>query len=316
MAQWKSLSILALGLGAAAAIEAADLTLLSLLPPDAQIVFGVQVEQSRYSPFGQFLLARLEKADGDLKEFISLTGFDPRRDVTEILGGGRGDGKRGLVCVRGRFDVARILAALPREGPASTQYRGVTFVAGKEPAAAGVAFAFLDATLAVAGERELVRAAIDRWLDRATPPADLAARAAEASSRYDVWMVTAAWPAELAGRLPPESGGAAVQGELIRAIEQMSGGVKFGAEVTIAGESVLKTDKDAAALADVFRFLASFLQMQAKSERAARLAEYARRIQIASEGNRVRVSLVLPEPEFEKLFERLDGRAGAAPKAN
>jgi len=313
MAKSNWLPVLALGLATAPAIRSADLALMSLVPPDAQLVFGVQVEQSRYSPFGQFLLARLEKADGDLKEFIALTGFDPRRDIREIVGGGRGDGRRGLVCVRGRFDVPRILAALARESLAPTQYRGVTLVSGKE-AATGIAF--LDSTLAVAGERELVRLAIDRWLDRATPPADLAARAAEASSRYDVWIVTAAWPAELAGRLPPESGGAAVQGDLVRAIEQMSGGVKFGAEVTIAGESVLKTDKDAAALADVVRFLASFLVMQAKSERAAQLAEYARRIEIAAQGNRVRVSLVMPEPEFEKLFERLDGRSRRGAKIN
>jgi hypothetical protein len=314
MATLKTLPLLALWLAAASRLGAADAALINLLPPDAQVIFGVQVDQSRYSPFGRYLLARLEKADGDLKEFIALTGFDPRRDISEIVGAGGGDGKQGLVCVRGRFAVPKILAALPRDAAAPGQYRGVTLVSGQGPKPAGVAF--LNGSLAVAGEGELLRAAIDRWLDGGAFPAQLAAQAAEASSRYDAWMVAAAWPAELAGRLPPESGGAAAQGDLIRSIEQMSGGVKLGSDVTIGGESVLKTDKDAAALADVVRFLASFIQMQAKSERAMQLAEYARRMQIAAEGNRVRVSLVLPEAELEKLFERLDGRPVRQPKSN
>lgn len=314
MAKLRSLPGLALWLAAAYSTAAADTALLNLLPPDAQVIFGVQVDQSRYTPFGQYVLARLEKEDGDLQQFIALTGFDPRRDISEIVGAGRGDGKQGLVCVRGRFDIPKILAALPRESVAPVQYRGVTLVSGKGPGSAGVAF--LNGSLAVAGEGDLVRAAIDRWLDGGKLPAELAARAAEASSHYDVWMATAAWPAALAERLPPESGGAAVKGDLVRAIEQMSGGVKFGAQVTLAGETLLKTDKDAAALADVFRFLASFIQLQANTERAQRFADFARRMEIAAEGNRVRVSLTVPEAEFEKLFERLEARPRQQPKSN
>jgi hypothetical protein len=313
MAKLRSLPGLALWL-AAYSTAAADTALLNLLPPDAQLIFGVQVDQSRYTPFGQYVLARLEKEDGDLQQFIALTGFDPRRDISEIVGAGRGDGKQGLVCVRGRFDIPKILAALPRESAATAQYRGVTFVSGKGAKSAGVAF--LNGSLAVAGQGELVRAAVDRWLDGGKLPAELAARANEASSRYDVWMVSGAWPAALAERLPPESGGAAVKGDLMRAIEQMSGGVKFGAEVTLAGETLLKTDKDATALADVFRFLASFIQLQANTERAQRFADFARRMEIAAEGNRVRVSLTVPEAELEKLFERLDGRPRQQPKSN
>lgn len=314
MAKLRSLPLLALWLAAASSAAAVDTALLNLLPPDAEVIFGVQVDQSRYTPFGQYLLARLEKEDGELRQFIAVTGFDPRRDISEIVGAGRGDGKQGLVCVRGRFDIPKILAALPRDSAAPVRYRGVTVVSGKGSKSAGVAF--LNGSLAVAGEGELVRAAVDRWLDGGRLPVELAARAAEAGSRYDVWVATAAWPAALVERLPPESGGAAVKGDLVRAIEQMSGGVKFGADVTLGGESVLKTDKDAAALADVFRFLASFVQLQAGTERAQRFADFARRMEIAAEGNRVRVSLTVPEAEFEKLLERLDNRSGQQPKSN
>lgn len=290
----------AAGVMAASLAAAADPALLQLLPPKAPVIFGVQVEQSRHSPFGQFLLAQAEKQDADLKEFIAVTGFDPRRDVTEIVGAAQGPGKGGLACARGRFDVTRILAAVQAKHSAAESYRGVTILLGRGHRPGGLAF--LDSTLAVAGDAASVKAAIDRWRDGGAPDAEMAARVTEAALRYDAWLVTSSSPAELAGRIPDDTVKGTMQGDLIRAIERLSGGIKFGADVTIAGESVLKTDKDAAALADVLRFLVSLAQLQGNAEAQARLGEYARRMQLAAEGNRVTVSLVIPEAEFEKLI--------------
>jgi hypothetical protein len=300
------MACIAAGMAAASLAAAADPALLNLLPPQAPMIFGVQVEQSRYSPFGQFLLAQAEKQNGDLKEFIAVTGFDPRRDVTEMVGAAQGPGKGGLVCVRGRFDIPRILAAVQAKHKAGESYRGVTVLLGRghRPGA----LAFLDSTLAVAGDAASVKAAIDRWRDGGAIPPQTAAQVSEAALRYDAWLVTSASPAELAGRIPDDTVKGTMQGDLIRAIERMSGGIKFGADVTIAGESVLKTDKDAAALADVLRFLVSLAQLQGNAEARARLGDYARQMQLAAEGNRVKVTLVIPEAEFEKLILGLEKR--------
>lgn len=301
---------LAACLAAARLAGAADPALLNLLPPRAPVVFGIQVEQSRYSPFGQFLLSRAAKEDADLREFIQAAGFDPRRDVAEIVGAGLGPGKGGVVCVRGRFDVPRILTAIAPKRPATAAYRGVTILLGRGPKPGGLAF--LDSTLAVAGNTEAVRAAIDRWRDGGALEKETAALVTEAALRYDAWLVTTASPAELAGRIHDDTVSATMKGDLLRAVERMSGGIKFGAEVTIAGESVLKTEKDAAALADVLRFLASVAQLGGHTEGQARLGEYARRMELAAEGNRVKVSLVIPEADFEKLLESYEKRPGPA----
>ncbi len=295
---------------AASLAAAADATLLSLLPPEAPVIFGIQVEQARLSPFGRYLLARAEKEDADLQELILLTGFDPRRDVTEIVGATQGPGKGGVVGVRGRFDVPRILAAAQARQAAVDSYRGATILPGRGHKPGGVAF--LDSTLAVAGELASVKAAIDRWRDGGALEPETAARVAEAALRYDAWMVTSTSPAELAGRISQDTVRSSMQGDLIRAIQQMSGGIKFGADVTIAGESVLKTEKDAAAFADVIRFLASLAQFHGNSEAQARIGEYARRLEPAAEGNRVKISLVIPEAEFEKLLESLEKRPAPA----
>lgn len=291
---------------AATLATAADPALLNLLPPKAPVIFGIHIEQTRYSPFGQFLLSKAEKEDADLKEFIAMTGFDPRRDLTEIVGAAEGPGKGGVLCVRGRFDVPRILGAVEAKHAAREPYRGVTILLGRAKKPGGLAF--LDSTLAVAGNAESVKAAIDRWRDGSLLEADTAAQVTEAAVRYDAWMVTTASPAELAGRIPNETVSGTMKGDLIRAIERMSGGIKFGADVTIAGESVLKTEKDAAAFADVIRFLASLAQLGGDAKAQARIGEYARRMELAAEGNRVKVTLVMPEAEFEKLFETFEKR--------
>jgi hypothetical protein len=306
MRKLKTLLLIPALIVSASLSAAADSALLNLLPPDAQVIFGIHVEQSRYSPFGQFLLAKAEKEDGDLREFIAVTGFDPRRDITELVGASRGAGKFGVVCVRGRFDMARIVSAAQAKEGATEQYQGATVIFGPGKKPHGVAF--LDSTLAVAGDVDSVRAAIDRWRNGGALNPETAARVMETAGRYDAWIVTAVSPVELAGKIPDDTVSSTMQGDVIRAIEQMSGGVKFGADVTIAGESVLKTDKDAAALADVIRFMVSLAQFHGNAEAQARFGEYARRLDLAAEGNRVKLSLVIPEAEFEKLFQSLEKR--------
>src|SRR5580700_6980718 len=63
----------------------ADPALLQMVMPDAQVVAGLQVTQAKSSPFGQFVLSHLSINDTELQQFTSQTGFDPRRDVTEIV---------------------------------------------------------------------------------------------------------------------------------------------------------------------------------------------------------------------------------------
>src|SRR5450755_169266 len=69
----------------ATAFAAADPALLRLLMPDAKVIAGLQVEQTKNSQFGQYVLSHMQVEDAGFKKFIAQTGFDPRRDVTEIV---------------------------------------------------------------------------------------------------------------------------------------------------------------------------------------------------------------------------------------
>jgi hypothetical protein len=71
-------------LAATTAPAAVDPALLDLVMPDAQVLAGMQVQQSLASPFGQYFLTQIPSNDGASK-FATSTGLDPRRDVREIL---------------------------------------------------------------------------------------------------------------------------------------------------------------------------------------------------------------------------------------
>src|ERR1041385_3400178 len=65
--------------------RAADQQLLNLLMPDAKVVAGVNVDQAKASPFGQYILSQIQSQDQHMRELTLQTGFDPTRDVHELL---------------------------------------------------------------------------------------------------------------------------------------------------------------------------------------------------------------------------------------
>src|SRR5260370_41450994 len=64
---------------------AADRSLLSLVMPDAKVIAGAQVVRVKNSPFGNFVLSHMQLDDPDFQKFMAATGFDPRRDLSELI---------------------------------------------------------------------------------------------------------------------------------------------------------------------------------------------------------------------------------------
>ena len=150
-------------------LSAADPTLLNLVMPDAKVLAGVNVQQAKGTQFGQYVLNELQTHDAELQKLVTLTGFDPRRDVSELLVASDGvpGGKSGLALAKGTFDVAKITAAATMAGVTSEVYGGVTILEEPKKQLAGIAF--LDANTVVAGDIASVKGAIDRSEEFATP---------------------------------------------------------------------------------------------------------------------------------------------------
>jgi hypothetical protein len=284
---------------------AVDPALLRMVPAGAKVVAGIDVQTATASPFGQFVLAQAQRGDADLQNLIQATGFDPRRDITELLFVSLEETPRhgnGLVMARGRFDADRLIAYAQTHGKATaTTYNGVKFVSVGD--GDNGAFAFLDATTAVAGNSPNVKAAIGRRSAADSLEHALASKVQDLSSNYDAWMVASG---VLTGKVLPPMGAAApktpINAAVLQSIEQTSGGVKFGSTVQVTGEAVTRSDQDATALVDILNFVTSMIQLNRERPEVAQFAAALDSLKVTSAGTAVKVSVSIPEGDLERLM--------------
>jgi hypothetical protein len=297
--------ILALPLGA----FAADPALLQMVMPDSQVLAGLQVTQAKNSLFGQYVLSHLSVNDSKLQEFTAQTGFDPTQDVSEIVMASNftqsASAKHWLVLADGTFNVSKITAAAQANGAVPGTYQGVNLVthtaaSSSQPA---TAFAFFGTATALAGDIASVKAAIDRKQSNAPTDGTVLTQAQLVSANNDFWFVTLVPLSNFAGAIPDSNLSGAMQGNLFAAINQASGGVRFGDTVTISAEAVTRSAKDAQALVDVVKFFAGLVQLNKQNNGAAgQVATLLDTLQTSASGNTTTISLAIPEAQLEQLL--------------
>ena len=305
----KTTAILATAvLGCAGLLSAADAQLLNLVPANAKVIAGVNVDQARTSPFGQFVLS-LVPVDAHLQEFVAMSGFDPRNDIHEILvaSTGPGEAASNLVMAKGNFDVQKLLGLLPK-GSIAQNYAGAQLVvAGKGEQGA---FAFLDATTAIAGDAASVKAALDRRLSNNSLDPAIAARISELSAIDDAWAVSTLPLSSLTPADHKAPGNNLLAGELVNKIQQTSGGIKFGSSVVVSAQALTGDAKDALALRDVVKFLSMMAQSSAPKEAAPAVA-LIQNLNVTTEGPALNLELSIPEAQLEALVKMHDAPEGA-----
>ncbi|BDC50419.1 hypothetical protein F183_A27350 [Bryobacterales bacterium F-183] len=293
--------------GAALSASAAvDPALSALIPADATMVSGVHVAQAKNSAFGRFVLSQMESDDAGFRKFITETGFDPRRDLTELVVATVSSGEKmePVIVGRGVFTPTRIMDLARQHGAAITNYRGVDLASHKEGA-----IAFVDASIAVMGNTSAVRAALDQRANSSKRlPESVTRKIAELSAANDAWFYSAASPADFLGAriADPNLGGAMKEG-LLQAVTGAAGGIKFtDSNARVTGEAITRSDKDATALADVFRFLAQIVQSQGgnRAGGAQDMAELLSKMQLSTDANVMKISIAIPESLLERVFAR------------
>ena len=290
----------------------ADPTLLGLAPADTKMVAGIYLDRTRNTPFGQFVLSQMKLEDSNFANFVASTGFDPRRDVNEVLVMSNSTEKHspGLVLARGVFNGPAIIAAARKDGGVVTSYKGVDIVThGKGMQG----FAILDGAIALGGEVPAVQAAIDRRRAASSSlDSKLAAKIAQLSTQYDAWFTASGFVAPVGPAVPRPNVPGNIPVSALQSIESTSGGVKFGVNVQVGGEAITRSDKDAQALVDVARFLAGMLSMNSgNNPDAAKLAALAQNTQWTAQGTKVSMSLTMPESDLEQLLQQHGTRRAA-----
>jgi hypothetical protein len=316
--------LLALALAPAAAL-AANPGLLSMVMPDAKVIAGIQVDSGRNSPFGQYVLSHMQLDDEDFKKFMAETGFDPRHDLNEIVMASNWSdtGGRWLVLAHGFFNTARIASAVQANGGSVENFQGVSIFSGNAdakhaepghavaPHSADSVIAFLDASNAAMGDPDSVKAAIQRFQSKAKPAANLlTGKVQDLSANNDFWFATLVPISEFSGIMPDPNLSEAMKGNLLQAITNVSGGIKFGANVRISAEAVTRSEKDAGALVDVVRFIAGLIQLNKdQSATASEVSSLVDTMELKTSGNVMTMSLSIPEVQLEKILDSARGEA-------
>jgi len=288
-------------------LPAVDSQLLNLVMPDANVMAGVNVAQAKATPFGQYVLTQFATNNPDLQQLATLTGFDPRQDVNELLLASNASAgtHSGLACATGVFNVSSITTFATGHGGLTETYGGVTIL---EDPKQTHGIAFLSGSLVAAGDIADVKAAIDRLANPSILPAALVAQVKQLSAAEDAWGLTTVPPGSIhpaTVTVPQIPGlGNGLQTSL-GSVQSVSGGVKFGATVNFTGQAQTDTAQNATALAGVIQFLANMAQLNSAQNPQASAALQS--LTAAASGTTVTVTLSLPEDQFQQLLH---------PKAN
>jgi hypothetical protein len=306
-------------LGAFAASAQVDSGLLSLVMPNASVISGIRVESAKGTQFGQYVLSHMQSDDTGLQKFVAATGFDPRRDLNEIVvaSARSSDSPVTLIAGKGIFNPSQILTAAREQGATTTSYKGFDLVT--QPSSKSVNTIALNANTALMGTTDIVKAAIDRIGSQPSLSDAALRKVQETSGANDAWFVSTGPITDFfKNKFNDPNLGQAVQGNLFQAIQQASGGLKFGQSggVLITGEAVTRSPQDASALADVVRFVAGLIQMNAGNDQEAQqAASVLKDLQVTPSGSTTKLSLSLSESFLEQMFMSGPHKGAARAKA-
>jgi TonB family protein len=295
---------------------AADPGLVSLAMPDSQVMAGVNFEQVMLSPFGQYLTTQAGQLTNNagLPKLIETAGFDPRRDLREILISAKlvPNANEALVLARGTFDVPKILEAARASGATVDTYQGAPFVEMSKQGA----MAFPDSTLVVSGDPASVRAAIDRIAAPTAIGSALAVQVNQLSTTEDAWFVETIPLSQLQPKAPGAPGANSGPTLIYGKVQQASGGVKFGANAVVNLQAVLPTEQDASAMAALLKGLPALLQMGGAKGEANQIVALLQSLNATVDGTVVKVSLSIPEQQIEQMMQMQNSHTSQAQRGS
>lgn len=246
---------------------------LKYVPEDAAIVAYANVRDVMQSELRQ----RLVKLDDSSEErgrdeFLKETGIDIERDISHVVAfvtakGEPGQEASGLILARGNFNPVRIEALAIEHGGRVESYKGkkvFTGMGGKSHTGAThetrMAMSFVEDGLAVMGQADLVRQAIDRGgngtgrsikdnPDFKSRLGGMGGGSLWAVGRFDSIASRAHLPSEVSDRIPPITWFAA------------SGHINGGMQAVLKAE--LQTETAARDLGDIIRGFSALAKMSA-----------------------------------------------------
>src|SRR5579862_8202984 len=280
---------------------AAEASLADLIMPDARVVLGIDIARLRTSPLLPSFSEGVRGANPEMQKLMQAAGFDPLRDLEQILFASPGTGKNppALLVARGTFDAARLRSFAEAAGSKILDWHGVPILT--DPEKESGAFALLD-DMILAGNLDQIKAAIGRRGQGMVLNTEMAMRITDLSRRYDAWLVSIAPVATMADNLPAD---AKIDGinnlEMLRSIDQFSLGLSMNTDFTLAAELVAKNGKAAGMLADAIQMVLAMAKEGAKDQPAAMAALH--NLTFGVDENVVHLGVTVPMADVQKAVQ-------------
>ncbi len=296
-------------LTAAAGFASTDSALLALVPANAKIVTGVNVQQALTSPFGQFLLTKTDADGNGFDKMLKDTGFDPRRDLQSFVfasAGPAGTGSQSsfVFVARGNFQSQNISKQITAHGGTAQNIGGIEVYLGNEHDQQ-TAFALLDSGIAVFGDLASVQQVIANRSSPSVLDPALQTLIVKVSAGNDAWFASTIGGTYLSQHLNDATNHQLKpQAIALQSVHQAAGGLLFGDPIQLSFDAITRSPQDAKSLVDVMRFAASFVQMQRSSgPQAEVLASAMDSMVVSAADNNFHASLAIPEKSLEQIAD-------------
>ena len=237
-------SCVVLAAGLCEASPRIDNVLIRMVPPGATGLVGAHMDQITGSALYQKMMAQQKLPQ--LDQFARETGFDPRRDVREILSATTDNGT--VLLARGKFNVKQE----PIEGLKLVRHGEYNIHVFDQSG-----FCILDSTLAVAGQIPAIEAALDEWKANGSHHAaeSLLKSRGPVSPQTPLWGASTGFAQFLSQNLPRAGNNGIDFSSIFKGIQN----TWFSADITSGFEGSIHcttgTDKDAMNLRDAAKGL-------------------------------------------------------------
>jgi len=232
--------------------ERVDNVLAQMVPDDSVTLIGMRMEQLKSTPLFRKLVA--QETLPQLDRFAQESGFDPRRDVRDLLFAL--NGKQTVLLARGSFHVKA------PDNAKQFNYHGYVIVSGAGPRQGPAGYCVLDSTLAAAGPLPVLKAALDQYKSgNRKNAAALLTRARSTPENYQIWGVTGAGASFIPENLPPASNGADF-GRIFRSLQNTMFEADLRNGLKGLAEGYCASAQDAKSLGDMARGMVGMARLK------------------------------------------------------
>jgi len=271
-----------------------DNVLERMVPPGSTSLVGGRMDLIKQTNLYRKMVAAQSLPQVD--EFARDTGFDPRRDVRELLFVQTPRGS--VLLARGTF---RPNTALLKDTQ-KTRHGEYEIVGKVGQSSAG--FCILDSTLAVAGDIPAIEAALDEWKSGThTAAKPLLARVAGVSPQAQLWGISTGLAGFLADHTPGVTSGLDLS-KIFRGLDDTSFQVDLGTGLRAEVRGTTANEKDAISLRDMVRGIVGFGRLQVP-ENQPELLRVWDGINAEQQGRSIAIHIDIAQDLLDKLIQML-----------